>query len=60
MRMTALYTHENKDADQLCGNCAPDQHLLFRFIDSTMSLFSKSEISSTSWFVPVLLGNPNK
>ena len=37
---------ENKDADQLRGNREADQHLFFRYIDSTISLLSKSEISS--------------
>ena len=37
---------ENKDADQLHSNCAADQRLCFRYIDSTIPLLSKSEISS--------------
>ena len=37
---------ENKDADQLRGDCEADQHLCFRYIDSTIPLLSKSEISS--------------
>ena len=37
---------ENKDADQLRGNREADQHLCFRFTDSTLSLLFKSEISS--------------
>ena len=36
---------ENKDADPLCGNCEADQRLCFRYIDSTIPLLSKSEIS---------------
>ena len=36
---------ENKGADQLCGNCLDDQ-CLFRYIDSTIPLLPKSEISS--------------
>ena len=35
---------ENKDADQLCGNREADQRLCFRYIDSTIPLFSKSKI----------------
>ena len=35
---------ENKDADQLRGNREADQHLCFRYSDSTIPL--KSEISS--------------
>ena len=37
---------ENKDADQIRGNREADQHLCFRYIDSTIPLLSKSEISS--------------
>ena len=37
---------ENKDADQLCGNREADQRLCFRYIDSTIPLLSKYEISS--------------
>ena len=37
---------ENKDADQLRGNREADQRLCFRYMDSTIPLLSKSEISS--------------
>ena len=37
---------ENKDADQLRGNREADQRLCFGYIDSTIPLLSKSEISS--------------
>ena len=37
---------ENKDADQLRGNREADQHLCFRYTDSTIPLLSKSNISS--------------
>ena len=37
---------ENKDADQLSGNREADQRLCFRYIDSTIPLLTKSEISS--------------
>ena len=37
---------ENKDADQLRRNCKADQRLCFRYMDSTLSLLIKSEISS--------------
>ena len=37
---------KNKDVNQLRSNCAADQRLCFRFIDSTISLLSKFEISS--------------
>ena len=45
-RKTCFFICVNKDADQLHGNRADDQHLWFRFIDSTIPLLSKSEISS--------------
>ena len=34
---------ENKDADQLRSNCAADQRLCFRNMDSTISLLPKFE-----------------
>ena len=37
---------ENKDADQLRGNREADQRLCFRYIDSTIPLLPKYEISS--------------
>ena len=37
---------ENKAADQLCGNRITDQRLCFRYMDSTIPLLPKSEISS--------------
>ena len=37
---------ENKDTDQLRGHREADQHLCFCYIDSTIPLLSKSEISS--------------
>ena len=37
---------ENKDADQLRGNREADQRLWFRYIDSTIPLLPKYEISS--------------
>ena len=46
MRKPAFYICENKDADQLRGNREADQRLCFRYIDSTIPLLSKSEISS--------------
>ena len=36
---------ENKNADQLHGNCEADQHLCFLYIDSKIPLLSKSELS---------------
>ena len=37
---------ENKGAVQLRSNCEADQHLCFRYTDSTIPLFSKIKISS--------------
>ena len=46
MRIPAFCICKNKDADQLRGYCEADQHLCFRYIDSTIPLLPKSEISS--------------
>ena len=46
---------ENKGADPLSSNCEADQHLCFRYTDSTISLFLKSEISSFSVTAQVCL-----
>ena len=45
MRKLDFCICENKDADQLRGNREADQHLCFRYMDSTITLLSKSEIS---------------
>ena len=46
MRKTRICIRENKGADQLRSNCEADQPLCFRYMDSTIPLHSKSEISS--------------
>ena len=46
MRKPTFCICENKGADQLRGNREADQRLCFRYIDSTIPLISKSEISS--------------
>ena len=46
MRKPAFCICENKDADQLRGNRKADQHLCFRYMDTTIPLLPKSEISS--------------
>ena len=46
MRKPAFCICENKDADQLRGNREADQRLCFHYMDSTIPLLSKSEISS--------------
>ena len=46
MRKPAFSIAKNKAADQLHGKRAADQHLCFRYIDSTIPLLPKSEFSS--------------
>ena len=46
MRKPTFCICENKYADQLRSNREADQRLCFRYIDSTIPLLSKSEISS--------------
>ena len=46
MRKQTSCICENKDADQLRRNREADQRLCFRYIDNTIRLLSKSEISS--------------
>ena len=46
MRKPTLRICENKDADQLRGNRESNQRLCFRFMDSTIPLLPKSEMSS--------------
>ena len=45
MRNPTFCICENKDADQLRGNREADQRLCFRYIDRTIPLLSKYEIS---------------
>ena len=62
MRKPAFSICKNKDADQLWGNCAADQHLCFPFIDSTIPLVPnyKFQVSNhlLALFVSDLIGNP--
>ena len=46
MRKSGFSICKKKDADQLRGNREADQRLCFRYIDSTISLLPKYEISS--------------
>ena len=46
MRKPAFCICEKKGADELHGYSAADQHLRFHYIDSTIPLLPKSEISS--------------
>ena len=41
MRKPTICMCENKDADQLRGNCKADQHLYFHYKDITIPLLSK-------------------
>ena len=42
MRKPTICICENKDADQFHGNREADQHLCFRYTDSTIPLLFKS------------------
>ena len=61
MRKQTFWLSENKCGDQLCSDCTADQHLRFRYKDSTIPLLLKSIISSfcatTAWFVLDLFEN---
>ena len=46
MRKPVFGICENKDEDQLRGNCEADQRLCFRYTDRTILLLPKSEILS--------------
>ena len=52
MREPTICICKNKDADQLRGNREADQHLCFRYLDSTIPLLAKSKISSF-WPSPI-------
>ena len=56
MRKPALCIYKTEVADQLpgYGNRAADQRLLFRYMDSTIPLLSKSKISSI-WLSTVVV-----
>ena len=41
-----LHNAKNKGAGELCDNHTADQYLCFRYLDSTIPLFPKSEVSS--------------
>ena len=43
MRKPTIYIFKTKGADQLRSYCEADQHLCFRYTDSTISLLSKSK-----------------
>ena len=50
IRKPTICIGKNKGADQLCSNRTADQHLCFRYMDSTIPLL-KSEISSSNFFL---------
>ena len=52
---------ENKGADQLCSNRTADQHLCFRYTDSTFPLLNSITCfcDCKGQFVSDLFGNPN-
>ena len=57
MRKPKFHKCKNKGKDQLHANCAAGQHLCFCYIDRTIPLLSKSEISSLQWlYSPVCVG----
>ena len=69
MRKPTFCICENKGADQLHGNRAADQHLCFRYIDSTIPLlhtyfqaFRHLEFfcDCTAQFASGLVGNPEQ
>ena len=46
MRKLAFCICKNKGADQPCDDCTADQRLCFRYMDGTIPLLLKSEISN--------------
>ena len=63
MRNPAFCICENKDADQLRGNRESDQRLCFRYLDSTIPLLHKFEISSFShilWLYSLVCVGPGR
>ena len=58
MEKPTICIGENKDADQLRGNREADQHLCFRYTDSTIPLLLKSEILRL--YRPVCVGPVQK
>ena len=64
MRKPDFCHGKNKGADQLCSDCTTDQRLCFCYMDSTIPLLPKLEISNfcscPGGFVPDLVGNPDE
>ena len=59
MRKPAFCICENKDADQLRGNCEADQRLCFRYTDSTIPLLPKYKISRL-WLCSAVCAGPGR
>ena len=63
MRKPAFCICKNKDADQLCSNCAAYQHLCFLYTDSTIPLLPKSEFQASSrllWLYSLVCVGPGR
>ena len=64
MRKPTFCICENKDADQLRGNCEADQRLCFRYTDSTIPLQLNPKFQASShllWmYSPVCVGPGQK
>ena len=60
LRKPAKCLGENKDADQLRGNCEADQRLCFRYTDSTLPLLFNPKFQASSLLLllhrPVCVG----
>ena len=60
MRKPDFCLCENKGVDQLRSNCEADQHLFFRYKDSTISLLLKSQILSFCLYRPLCVRSGRK
>ena len=54
MRKSAFCICKNKGADQVRSNCAADQHLCFRYIDSTIPLLPRNDITTLAFLGTVV------
>ena len=58
------FAFENKGADQLCSNCTADQHLCFRYMDSTKTPLLNPKFQAPRLFLrfyrPVCVGPGQK
>ena len=63
MRKPTFCTCENKDADQLRGNREADQHLCFRYTDSTIPLPLNPKFQASShllWLYSLVSVGPGR